>query len=410
MPDADRSLEWLRDVAAEAEDDAGSVQQLLHAVRTQLGMDVAWTSEFVGTEQVFRFVDAAPGADGPKVGESSPLSGSYCARVLDGRLPALIPDSRHEPATALLDVTAALHIGAYLGVPLMSAEGVVSGMLCATSRGSMPGLSERDLQTLRLLAQLLHDLQLRALDTAQLAARKEQLRAELECVIGGQGRWAVLQPIVSATTGDVVAQEGLSRFDSDLTPAQWFDAAARAGLCAELELAAARTVLAALDDGVPAVCVNLSPATVITGDLAGLLADVDPARVVVEITEHQQVADYDALRQALAPWRARGLRLAVDDAGAGYASLQHVLMCAPDLVKLDMALVRGVDGDPVRRALVAAVLQFAAAAGIEVVAEGVETEAERDALVELGVPLLQGFFLGRPADRAAVTRSGDVTG
>ena len=394
--------EWMRDVPDGADQNAGTVLKLLHAVRIQLGMEVAWTSEFVDSQQFFRFVDAQAGAPAPTVGSSSPLSGSYCARVLDGRMPAINRDARHAPETALLDVTRELQIGSYLGVPLLGVDGTVSGMLCAISRTATPSLSERDLHTLRLLAELLHDVQVRALDDAAVRRLREQLLSDLHRAIEGHGRWPVVQPIFDARTGTLVALEGLSRFDSERTPARWFDAAARAGLSAELELAAAESVLDLLRDGrtVPdgvAVSVNLSPATALNADLAALLHGVDLARVIVEITEHHPVSDYAGFCAFLAPWRARGLRLAVDDAGAGYASLQHVLMCEPDWIKLDIALIRGVDVDPVRKALLRAVIAFAVEAGIKVVAEGVETEPERDALCELGVDLLQGFLLGHPA-------------
>lgn len=392
---------WLVEVAESARGSASAAQQLLHAVRVQLGMDVAWSSDFVGDEQVFRFVDAAAGLRAPQVGGTAPLSGSYCARVVDGRLPSLIPDARQDPSAALLEGTRELQIGAYVGVPLLDVQGAVTGMLCATSTSAMPTLGDDDVRTMRLLAQLLHDLQVMAVADAAAEDRRRTLQADVRRVIVGEGRWAVLQPIVSAATGEVVALEGLSRFDGERTPAQWFDVAQRAGLGPQLELAAAASVLALLADGcVPdrvAVSVNLSPATVVAADLERLLAGHDPHRVIVEITEHDPVSDYDALAAVLGGWRLRGLRVAVDDAGAGYASLRHVLLCRPDLVKLDMALIRGVDTDAVRRALVRAVVDFAGQAGAMVIAEGVETEPERAALTGLGVPLLQGYLLGAPA-------------
>ena len=392
---------WLQGVAESASGSAGAVQQLLHAVRCQLGMDLAWTSDFIGGEQVFRFVDADEGVAAPEVGAALPLSGSFCARVLDGRVPARIPDARHEPATALLEVTAELQIGSYLGVPLLGPDGTATGMLCATSRSAAPHLSDRDLTTMRLLAQLLHDLQVRALDEASVQESRRQLVTDIHRAISGDGRWPVLQPIVDSATGDVVAYEGLTRFDSERTPAEWFDAAARVGLATELEIAAAASVLDVLRaervaHGA-AVSVNLSPETLVTADLPTLLADVDAQRVVVEMTEHCPFSDYALLAQTLGPWRELGLRLAVDDCGAGYASLRHVLMCRPDLLKLDMALVRDVDRDAVRQSLLRAVVDFAGSASIGVIAEGVETEEERTALRGLGVPLLQGYLIGRPA-------------
>jgi EAL domain-containing protein (putative c-di-GMP-specific phosphodiesterase class I) len=121
---------------------------------------------------------------------------------------------------------------------------------------------------------------------------------------------------------------------------------------------------------------------------------------VLEVTEHAQVPDYDALRQALAPLRAAGAKLAIDDAGAGYSSLQHILQLRPDIIKLDMGLTRSVDRDPAKRALAAALCHFARETGCQIVAEGIETEAEFTTLESLGVAKGQGYLLGRPGDLA----------
>jgi EAL domain-containing protein (putative c-di-GMP-specific phosphodiesterase class I) len=385
---------------------ADAVHQLLAVVRTQLGMQVAWVSEFVGTDQVLRFVDAEPGARAPEEGSRLPLSGSYCARALDGRFPALIPDARAVPEAGLLDVTAALHIGAYVGVPLLGPQGVAVGMLCAIHDSANPGLGERDVAALRLLVQLLHDLQARAVSAAQAVDEQSRMRRALHAVIEGTGRHPVLQPIVDLVTGRAVAAEGLTRFTatSPVCPegrnaAQWFDDAARLGVHDDLELAAAVSVLDLLDDGVPAdvaVCVNLSPRAIVSGRLPELLGERPLDRVVLEMTEHAVVDDYAELATALDPYRAQGLLLAVDDAGAGYASLRHVLAVGPDLIKIDMALVRGADSDVARRTLLTALADFAEATSCRLVAEGVETEGELRAVASCGVHLGQGYLLGRP--------------
>lgn len=116
----------------------------------------------------------------------------------------------------------------------------------------------------------------------------------------------------------------------------------------------------------------------------------------MEITEHAPVADYDALVKPLAELRARGGRLAVDDVGAGFASLRHILRLAPDVIKLDISLTRHVDSDPAVRALAAALIALASELGLSVVSEGIETRQELDALRSLGVLSGQGFYLGRP--------------
>ena len=141
-----------------------------------------------------------------------------------------------------------------------------------------------------------------------------------------------------------------------------------------------------------ALSLNFSPAAI----LGGVLERIgDPGRpVVVEITEHARTADYATLRKTLGklPWAT----VAVDDAGAGYASLRHILELKPQYVKLDIGLVHEVDVDPARAAMVAGVRHFADVTGTRLVAEGIETEAQAAALRELGVELGQGYLFGRP--------------
>lgn len=387
---------------------ADAVRRLLAVVRSSLDMQIAWVSEFVGEHQILRYVDAQPGTSAPVEGTTMALSSTFCSRVLDGRFPTLIPDARKVPDAALLNVTADLYIGAYVGVPLLGPTGVASGMLCAINEGACPRLSERDVVTVRLLAQLLHDMQQRALDELAAEAQRQRLRRSIDKVIAGSHRQAVLQPIVDLTTGQCTAAEGLTRFsspDGDLprAPAQWFDDAAKLGLRGALELATARSVLDLLDlldgDLPPQVClaVNLSPQTLMSGDLDDLLAGRSIRRVIVEMTEHSQVDDYGQLAETLRPYRKQGMRVAVDDAGAGYSSLQHVLAVSPDFIKVDMALVRGCDSDLARRTLLGSLADFAEATESLLVAEGVETADELRAVAGCGVHLAQGYYLGRPS-------------
>lgn len=390
---------------------ADAVRQLLGVVRIQLGMQVAWLSEFVGSDQVLRFVDAAQDlVDPPQEGARWPLSGSFCARVLDGRFPALIPDARAVPEAALLDVTAQLHIGSYVGVPVIGPQGVAVGMLCAIHSSASLGLSERDLAALRLTSQLLHDLQARAMSAAQAGESREHLRRAVAAVIGGTGRHPVLQPIVDLVSGRAVLAEGLTRFSAPSpaavdgepgrSPAQWFDDAERLGLRESLELASAASVLDLLAADLPehvALSINLSPATLLGEGFQRLLDDRPLERIVVEMTEHAPVEDYDVLTAALQPYRDQGLQVAVDDAGAGYASLRHVLAARPDLIKIDMALIRGADGDLARRTLLIALADFADATGCRLVAEGVETDGELRAVSSCGAHFAQGYLLGRPS-------------
>jgi EAL domain-containing protein (putative c-di-GMP-specific phosphodiesterase class I) len=156
------------------------------------------------------------------------------------------------------------------------------------------------------------------------------------------------------------------------------------------------------------VTVNVSPQTILSGHLRDALCGLPAEQIVLELTEHAQIDDYDRLLRALHPLRNRGVRLAVDDAGAGYASLRHILQVRPDLIKLDIALTRNINLDPARRALASALVAFARETSSCIIAEGVETASELKTLRSIGIEKAQGYFLGRPVPiDAAVKLLGD---
>jgi EAL domain-containing protein (putative c-di-GMP-specific phosphodiesterase class I)/AmiR/NasT family two-component response regulator len=228
---------------------------------------------------------------------------------------------------------------------------------------------------------------------------RERRTRRIQQVIAGEGMSMVFQPIVDLRTGTVVGAEALARFaDEPVRPDAWFAEAAALGLGTELELVAVRTAFSQLAE-LPApttLSVNVAPTTVIDLRFTDAIGDVPASRLVLELTEHARVADYDQLSAALARLRERGIKVAVDDTGAGFAGLEHILRLVPDVIKLDMILTRGIDHDPVRRALAQALLTFSGELGATVVAEGVETPEEFEALRELGVPWGQGYYLARP--------------
>ena len=207
-----------------------------------------------------------------------------------------------------------------------------------------------------------------------------------------------LQPVVQLEGGTVVGVEALARFGGRVPTDRWFRAASRCDLGGELERVTVREALGVLPGLPPEVflAVNVSPAALADEQVLELLHDVDLSQVVVEVTEHEAVADYRELRVVLDGLRREGARIAVDDMGAGFASLRHVLMLQPDVVKLDTSLSRAVHRDDRQRRLVHALVTFAAEVGSLVLAEGIETEEQLLALRELGVPLGQGWHLGVP--------------
>jgi len=221
-------------------------------------------------------------------------------------------------------------------------------------------------------------------------------------ILGGPERLRVhLQPVVDLRTGAIWGLEALARFPGHPQPgpAAWFRAAMAAGWGPALEtiaLCGALDVLDQLPEGLT-LTVNLSPTALLRRDVTELLLDAAPGRLLVEITEHEPVHDYDALSRAMAGLRNAGIRVGIDDFGAGHSSLRHVLQLAPDVVKLDLSIIRNVNVDPSRQALVEAMLAFCARVGAVVIAEGVEEAGELLTLLELGVEYGQGWYLARPA-------------
>jgi EAL domain-containing protein (putative c-di-GMP-specific phosphodiesterase class I)/DNA-binding NarL/FixJ family response regulator len=210
---------------------------------------------------------------------------------------------------------------------------------------------------------------------------------------------AVYQPICTLA-GSTVGAEALARFRGPPArgPVRWFAEADEVGLLRELELAAVRAALVGLPDLPEHVflAVNVSPSTLCTAAFLRLIAGSDGPRLVVEITEHARIDDYDALRETLDALRDFGVRIAIDDAGAGFASLRHILRLEPEFIKLDRTLIDGIEADRSRQALAAGLISFAEKIDATIVAEGIERLAEVEKLSELGVRYGQGYFFARP--------------
>ena len=227
----------------------------------------------------------------------------------------------------------------------------------------------------------------------------------------GKGRLTMhFQPILTLEDQELVGVEALARFAAPPIrgPLEWFEEAEAVGLRVELELSAAQCAIDQLES-IPRqayLSVNLSASTALSSRFVAMLDGVPAERVVVEVTEHAPVEDYDTLNAAMGPLRERGVKLAIDDAGAGFASLRHIVRLDPDIIKLDISLTRGIDRDPKRRALASALIAFAAEIGAGIVAEGIEYPEEREQLRALGVACGQGYFLARPGPLPLGTPAG----
>lgn len=239
-------------------------------------------------------------------------------------------------------------------------------------------------------------------ETAQEAALSRS-KARVEGIIADNLLLTAFQPIHELVGGHLVGVEALTRFvnDDGEGPERWFSEAAAAGLAAELDMAALHSALTAAEQ-LPSsvyVALNISPTTCLDRGLRRILenSSLPLHRIVLELTERLEVPEYGPLTAALEDLRHRGLRIAVDDAGSGFASMRHVLHIRPDIIKLDRSLIAGIDDDQGQRALGAALLEFASQIGATLVAEGIETEAELAAVTRIGMTAGQGYLLGRPS-------------
>ncbi len=218
----------------------------------------------------------------------------------------------------------------------------------------------------------------------------------------GDGLAAAYQPIIDTARGTVVGYEALARFPgySEKNPEAWFSAARAYGRAAELEAAALRTALKARA-ALPPNCfltLNVSPELLTSESVRSVWRDEGRlAGLIIELTEQTPIDSYVELEPDLNQLRAAGALIAVDDAGAGYAGLRHLLALRPSMIKIDRALIQDVDVDEAKRALVGMLGAFASRVDAWILAEGVERVEELDALVSLGVPLVQGYYLARPA-------------
>jgi EAL domain-containing protein (putative c-di-GMP-specific phosphodiesterase class I)/DNA-binding NarL/FixJ family response regulator len=239
--------------------------------------------------------------------------------------------------------------------------------------------------------------------------RRRTAEARIRRAVENGALSIVFQPIVALAGGEPIGLEALSRFKAppERDPEEWFAEASEVGLRRDLELAAVAAAvreLPQLPEGL-FLSVNASPETLCSAAFRKLMHRIDASRVVVELTEHAPVENYAAVNTAVAHLRGDGVRLAIDDAGAGFASLRHILRLAPELIKLDRTLINRIEQDRSRQALAAGLISFASKIDATIVAEGIEREEEVEALLGLGVAFGQGFYFAKPAALPVLART-----
>lgn len=369
------------------------VQRVIDLAQRHLGMDVTYISRFVDGRQTYRAFTGDNLSFGIGVGDGPALPGTYCSRMVVGEIPNMIPDTDADLRVRYLPITRRAAIGSYIGVPLRLTDGTLYGSFCCLSHDPTKDLTERDVNYLRLLADLLVD----ELDGEN---DLEKTRTLVNDVLDRGGISIALQPVVDVATRRRLGVEALARFPAEFgTPESLFRAAHDVGLSVELEQFTASKALhlAPLLAPDEFLSINMSPASIIAWEsLVDGFRSLAANRLVLEVTEHQAIDEYAEVRRSVESLRRRGIRLAIDDVGAGYASLHHVLQLEPDFVKIDRKLVDGAATDPARRSVIRGFVALAADIGATVIGEGVERQEDFDVLLDLGVDAAQGYLLGRP--------------
>ncbi len=372
------------------------IQGVLRAARRYLAMDVGFISEFIRGDRIFRFTDSDGGSP-ITVGAADPLDKSFCHYVAQGLMPGLLHEARTNKIAASLAVTETLPVGAHLSVPLRHPDGTPFGSVCCFSFTPNRNLTKHDLGVLNMCAEVVSAV---LEQDRRAAVEAAQRRTRIQRVIEEDAIEMAFQPFFRVEDGQLTGFEALSRFPQDRSRPvdSWFAEATEVGLGLDLEFLAVEKALSALPllDPSLKLTINLSPGAIESERFLPALARAPVDRLVVEMTEHAVVEDYERLRIALAGLRERGLRLAIDDVGAGHATFRHILDLNPEFIKLDRTLIHGIHRDSARRALAEALTLYGRRIGCEVVAEGVEEEAELDVIRAIGITRVQGFLLGMP--------------
>ena len=373
------------------------LQRALRTIRAHLDMDVAFISEFRENQRTFRYVDCDRAFEGMSPGVSAPLESTYCHRVVTGVMPAMSGNADVSACPEDPIITKAMPVGAYASIPIRLSDGSLYGTFCAIGVSPDESLNDRDLRMMQAFA----DMAAEEIEGDLVVSRqRREIRARVQSALDGDALEAVYQPIFDIVNNTLVGYEALIRFlaDPGRGPDVWFSEAAEVGLDTALEMRALDKALCGLAAAPPGtyISVNASPSHIIAGDFTQLLQDIPCERVVLEITEHAAIHDYEEVLRACRTLRERGIRLAIDDAGSGYASFRHILSLSPDFIKLDASLTQNIESDRRRQALTAAFVGFASKTSSEIVAEGLETQAGLDTLRALGVTRAQGYLLGKP--------------
>jgi EAL domain-containing protein (putative c-di-GMP-specific phosphodiesterase class I) len=370
--------------------------ELTHA---NLRLDAAYVVELTDDGPVYRAAAGDTGAFHVALDCDSPAHAALCGALLAGRLPSVVADAAADPRLEELRFAHRVPVGAFIAVPLRYSDGAPFGVLFGLTHLARPDLEDRDTRLLSMLGEAI-------VDDLDEHRTRERTRTDIQRLIEKEDLRTAYQPIIDVRSDRCVGIEALARFPAPFSkPELAFAAGHDVGLGLELERLVIREAWKMLPRLGPEqyLAINVAPhALVELARRANLRHDLPLEKLVVEVTEHSVVDCYRPLLKELAPLRERGLRIAVDDAGAGYASLRHVLELRPDFIKIDRSLIHGIARDHAQQVAVAAFLSLAADLNAGVVAEGVERAEDLEVAIGLGVYAAQGYLLGKPTSSEKV--------
>jgi EAL domain-containing protein (putative c-di-GMP-specific phosphodiesterase class I) len=370
------------------------VAELLRTAKDALNLSVSFLSRMDGVSQHLEVVESSV----PflfQEGNVQRQETSLCQAIRDKKLPAVIPDLKKFPEAMKLPAAKLPRIRSYVSVPVVLSDGSLYGTFCAAGLTTDKDLTKRDKSLMEVLA---HAAAVIIEPGVRERALHDAINDRLAPVMERGGPVVVLQPIVELASGNRIGAEALSRFprEWDKAPDVCFAEAHTVGQGDRLELLAIERAAELLYEVSGYIAMNVSPSTFLRPECLELLATFPLPRILLELSEHDPVEDYEALHAGLRPLRERGMRLAIDDVGAGFSSLRHIVLTSPEVIKLDRSMVDGVSNDPVLTTLVRSLAEFGHGCGARVVAEGVETAEDAAALLGLGVDYGQGWHFGRP--------------
>jgi EAL domain-containing protein (putative c-di-GMP-specific phosphodiesterase class I) len=284
-----------------------------------------------------------------------------CQLIVENKIPGFIQDTDDLDVAENAKSASQLNIRSYLGVPIRLTNGDLYGTLCCFSHSPKWDLDHQDVEVLNMFAEITAK---RLESHLQKHKDNAEIEHRVQSMLDSDNLTIVYQPIYDIKHNLIGGYEALSRFHiiPGLSPDVWFNDAAKVNLTTDLETKAIKLAVQEINKFSDQIylSINCSAETILSNKFIDALIEHPLNQIVLEITEHQSIEQYESINEALKPLRTKGLQLAVDDAGAGYASFRHILALAPEYIKVDLSIIRDIHLDLAKQSLTKAFTAFAA--------------------------------------------------